>query len=94
MPATFGISTMLGMPAMFVDIHDVRHARDVPAAKLETERGALSGSAGMAGKATAPIRAYAALRAHRTRKGRRRGGRRGARKSAGKAIAARIRGVA
>ena len=78
----FGISTMLG---------DVR---DVPAAKLGTKRVALSGSAGMAGKATASIRAHVAPRAHRTRKGRRRGGRRGARKSAGKAIAARIRGVA
>ena len=37
----FGISTMLG------------DARDVPAAKLGTKRGALSGSAGMAGKAIA-----------------------------------------
>lgn len=72
------------MPATFGDARDVRDARDVPAAKLETERGALSGSAGMAGKATASIRAHVAPRAHRTRKGRRRGGRRGARKSAGK----------
>lgn len=53
----FGISTMLG------------DARDVPAAKLGTKRGALSGSAGMAGKATAPMRAHAATCARRAREG-------------------------
>ena len=57
------------MPATFGDARDVRDARDVPAAKLETERGALSGSAGMAGKATAPMRAHAATCARRAREG-------------------------
>ena len=45
------------MPATFGDARDVRDARDVPAAKLETERGALSGSAGMAGVLVARERA-------------------------------------
>ena len=57
MSATFGISMMLG------------NARDVPAAKLGTKRGALSGSAGMAGKAAAAI-----VRCRQGRSRRREGG--------------------